>query len=411
MLLKGEVGIEFTEADKAKVKIGDGTSTWAQLDYFGGEGGEAKVFQVIPQEGETDIQAITRVVDGAELHVGDQAIVKRVISATTAGTKYAYTAYVYDGAAWTAMDGNYNADNVYFNENLTATYPIGKYTIPASGSTTIPAEGKSLKAVLNDIIAEEKQPEVTKPTGKFVSYTGISSDTVEPGTKRSGTVYYELGLGSVGSYTYGPTVTGVEPSGYSLKYQIGSDPVSAAITTKEGQFDYNVTIGTSNITIKTTEAKVSHTAASNYAKTNIGTVTNKRVEAGTVDCTAKTNTFTSKRKSFWAVDNNIGQALTNNNIRNLAHNEFGTKTNYSLAIPADTKRVIIAVPGTRTMKSCIDVDGMGLDVKDNFTSSTVNIGGADSTESSIGSYGTSYTIFLCENGSGLKPTTYNITLQ
>jgi hypothetical protein len=36
ILLKGEVGIEFTADGKVKVKIGDGVKTWAQLDYFGG---------------------------------------------------------------------------------------------------------------------------------------------------------------------------------------------------------------------------------------------------------------------------------------------------------------------------------------------------------------------------------------
>lgn len=36
ILLKGEVGIEFTTDGKVKIKIGDGVKTWAQLDYFGG---------------------------------------------------------------------------------------------------------------------------------------------------------------------------------------------------------------------------------------------------------------------------------------------------------------------------------------------------------------------------------------
>ena len=37
ILLKGEVGIEFLDDGKAKIKIGDGVKTWEQLDYFGGE--------------------------------------------------------------------------------------------------------------------------------------------------------------------------------------------------------------------------------------------------------------------------------------------------------------------------------------------------------------------------------------
>lgn len=37
VLLKGEVGIEFLDDGKTKIKIGDGVKTWEQLDYFGGD--------------------------------------------------------------------------------------------------------------------------------------------------------------------------------------------------------------------------------------------------------------------------------------------------------------------------------------------------------------------------------------
>lgn len=36
VLLKGEVGIEFLADGKVKMKVGDGTKTWAELDYFEG---------------------------------------------------------------------------------------------------------------------------------------------------------------------------------------------------------------------------------------------------------------------------------------------------------------------------------------------------------------------------------------
>lgn len=36
ILLKGEVGIEFLESGKTKIKIGDGVTPWSQLKYFNG---------------------------------------------------------------------------------------------------------------------------------------------------------------------------------------------------------------------------------------------------------------------------------------------------------------------------------------------------------------------------------------
>lgn len=43
VLLKGETGIEFFDDGTVKVKIGDGTTTWSELGYFGGESGTAVV--------------------------------------------------------------------------------------------------------------------------------------------------------------------------------------------------------------------------------------------------------------------------------------------------------------------------------------------------------------------------------
>lgn len=56
VLMKGEVGIEFLESGKVKMKVGDGTKTWAQLPYFGGE--EAKVFEAIAAAGVADGKAV-----------------------------------------------------------------------------------------------------------------------------------------------------------------------------------------------------------------------------------------------------------------------------------------------------------------------------------------------------------------
>ena len=37
VLMRGEVGLEFLESGKVKMKIGDGVATWSELPYFGGE--------------------------------------------------------------------------------------------------------------------------------------------------------------------------------------------------------------------------------------------------------------------------------------------------------------------------------------------------------------------------------------
>ena len=99
------------------MKVGDGTDkTWADLPYFGGE--DAKNFQVSSLDEITD----------TDLAVGDTAIVKTAIytdAEDETNNKYSYTGYVYNGTAWAAMDGNYSAKNVFFDED---TFTVGDRT-------------------------------------------------------------------------------------------------------------------------------------------------------------------------------------------------------------------------------------------------------------------------------------------
>nr|DAP41131.1 MAG TPA: hypothetical protein [Caudoviricetes sp.] len=58
------------------------------------------------------------------------------------------------------MDGNYNAENVYFDEDLMTTSAIGNITL-SNGQATIPAVGKNLKEVFQTIFVKESNPTIT----------------------------------------------------------------------------------------------------------------------------------------------------------------------------------------------------------------------------------------------------------
>ena len=131
-LKKGESAVEIVDG-KAKLKIATADDqSFASAAYVGGA--EANVFQVELAADETDIEAaIDEVVGDTELAVGDIAIVKATIGDSD---KTSYTSYVYDkfvdeeGAetfAWTAMDGNYSATNVYLNKSIKLTSAVGNY--------------------------------------------------------------------------------------------------------------------------------------------------------------------------------------------------------------------------------------------------------------------------------------------
>lgn len=209
VLLKGEMGVE---TDTRKIKIGDGLSKWSALGYSGADVADIEkviadnrdtTYSLEPVADQTDAQALGTIESSKD---GDTAIVKRVIS----GDKFSYTAYVYDGT-WKAMDGNYNAENVYFADNLTYTAPIGVLTVPSSGSGTIASSGKNVKDVLASILAKEKNPVTTQPSA---SMSSSNIKAYEVGTNVA--INYSIST-NPGSYTYGPA-TGVTFSGHKATF-------------------------------------------------------------------------------------------------------------------------------------------------------------------------------------------------
>ena len=128
-----------------------------------------------------------------ELSVNDIIIVKDPIAAN----KWQHTAYVYNGANWVAMDGNYNAENVYFDEDLITTFEIGSIKL-TNGQGKITAAGKNLKEVFNTIFLQEKNPSTTQPS---VNFSSVTSGGYEVGT--TVTPSYSASF-SEGSYSYGP---------------------------------------------------------------------------------------------------------------------------------------------------------------------------------------------------------------
>ena len=139
---------------------------------------------------------------------GDMGVVISAIDGAD-GTKKSYTAYVYDEGAWKAMDGNYDAGNVYFGKDITYTVGFGTLAKP-SGSATFNAKGKSLEQVLSSLMAREANPSKTEPAVSFTTSNGLG--TYEIGTKKNLT--YAVSL-SAGEYTYGPA-TGITAQSWSV---------------------------------------------------------------------------------------------------------------------------------------------------------------------------------------------------
>jgi len=337
VLLKGEAAVEFMTNGKVKVKIGDGVTPWENLPYFGGS--EEHFYSVECAAGQSHEDAIAAVVNGVELNAGDIAVVKELIS----GATYQYTAYVYNGTAWVATDGNYSAANVYLKEDVTVTTKTGELAVNAKI-----AAGTSLQDMLVQMLSQSKDPTKSAPSISAFSVTNNGSgDTFEAGT--SITPKWESTF-SAGSYTYKSTVekdpiipvsgTGVAVTGWSIT-QDGTE-----IGTTEDGTGAEFTLGDSDVVFK---AKATY-GAGNYALTNLNKLpkTDVQIAAGTTP--EKSGTIYTFRKMFAGGVTDAAAEITSDMIRGLSTGVQATTAATEFAAKVGDTKLIFAYPSTLSTK-------------------------------------------------------------
>ena len=389
ILLKGEMGVE---TDTGKTKIGNGTAHWEDLKYSGVDEDTIKGIidknrdnftEVTPNEGESDAQALARMITNPKK--GDMAVVIRII----AGDKKSYTAYVHNGTAFTAMDGNYSADNVYFDEDLTYTVQFGTLAKPA-GSAKFAATGKNVTQVLSALMAQEANPDKTNPAVSFSAQGGFG--TVEIGTKRNLT--YTAAL-SAGSYTYGPD-TGIT----AQSWEVSCTGVADKKTTATGTFE--------NIVAEATAKKI--TAKATYGDgaipvTNLGNAyAAGQIKAGSA--TANSNELKGVRYMFWGpMTEDI--ALNSASIRALSHKEAAAnKTLATFGAGAGAKKVVVAVPAGYKVNKVIMPSALNADVTALFVKqgTQIQVNGAENYAA------TAYDVYVYQPASIDAGETYTVTI-
>ena len=374
-----KAGEPVYESDTRKLKIGDGVTPLSDLKYFGGD--SAKNFDVVPTDGEDDVTAIARVAGAAELHAGDTAIVKRVIS----DDKTSYTAYVYDGE-WKAMDGNYRADNVYFDDDITYTVAIGTLAKP-SGSAKFNAKGKNVEQVLSSLMAQEANPTKSNPAVSFTTQTNFG--TFEIGTKKN--LVYACSL-SAGGYTYGPA-TGITAQSWSVTCN------GETKETASGTFE--------NVVAEATAKKI--TASAQYGDgaipvTNLGNAYPAgQIKAGTAS--KDSSSLVGVRHMFYG-PLTTDAALDSATIRGLKHEAAAKKTITTFGAGSGAKKVVIACPAGYNVTKVLMPSAMNADATANFVkqAGTVMVEGAE------GYTAVAYSIWVYQPASIDSTETYAVTI-
>lgn len=387
VLGQGEAGVEFLANGKTKIKIGDGVKKWSELPYVDGEDiVKEQIFQIEAQAEQEDLTAIANAVGDAVLQSGDIAIIKRVI----ASEKYEYTAYVYNGSAWVAMDGNYNAENVYFDKDLVTTSAVGNITL-TNGQATIAAAGKNLKQVFDTIFVKEKNPTITQPS---VGVTLGNSGAKEVGTKIIPSYTTSF---NAGKYEFGPA-TGCNPTSWSVTDSDGSAP----LTTATGKFAEITVADDTNYTVNAT---VNYSEGA-IPKTNVGNeYASGKIVAGSKSATS--SAITGYRNSFYGTLTEKGE-LTSDIIRSLSKsNKALTNGNtFDITIPVGAMRVVFAYPATlRDVTSVKDVNGLNAEISGAFRKSTLSVEGLNNFQ------GINYKVYVTDFAEATATAnTYKVTI-
>lgn len=365
-LSKGEFGVEN---DTNKFKIGDGATAWKELAYAGAD--ETVIKSIINAnrdactyvdltEGQEDADGLATITSPKQ---GDTAIVRKAID----DTHKSYTAYVYTGTAWSAMDGNYNADNVYLDMDITMAgnyTQVGNLTKTQNGTATFATKGKSIAKALTDIFSKRLQPGT--PTAPAVTLTFGQAKAYEVGTTVSPT--YSASL-SAGSYTYGPA-TGITATSWEI-----TDTAGNTADTATGSFADVVVADNTNYKI---------TAKANYgegtvAKDNLGSDSNPVVKIAAGSATKTSGAITGYRNTFYGTVVEKAE-VTSTIIRGLSGKSNAAWSNgksFTVNIPVGAVRVIFAYPATlQDVSSVKDVNGLNAEIKSAFTKSAVTVAGA-----------------------------------
>ena len=389
VLLKGEMGIEV---DTGKIKIGDGTKAWNELNYSGVDenaiksiinSNRDKVSVLTLTKGKTDADMLATIAKPVQ---GDMAVVEN----TFVEGKTSRTAYFYDGTKWAAFDGNYRADNVYFDDDITYTVAIGTLAKPSS-SAKFAAKGKSVEQVLSSLMAQEVNPSKSDPAVSFSAQDGFG--TFEIGTKKNLT--YTAAL-SAGSYTYGPA-TGIT----AQTWEVSCTGVTGTKSTANGTFE--------NVVAEATAKKITAKATYNEGAipvTNFGNPYSAgKITAGSAS--KSSNELKGVRYMFWGPMSSVDMALNSANIRALAHKDAaGAKTLSTFGAGAGAKKIVVAVPAGYNVTKVLMPSAMNADATASFVkqSATVNVEGAE------GYTAVAYNVWVYQPASIDSTETYAVTI-
>lgn len=330
-------------------------------------------------EGESDEEAIERILDGKEPVINDSVVIRTL---SEEDMKYSYTTYRFlDSWVTTIGDSeNVTTDNVVVDKDIVITDEEGNTEV-------VNTEGKSIYDVLSMILTKEINPTIEQPS--------VIVTLENSGEKEVGSIFtprYSVEL-NPGSYSYGPD-TGVE----AIEWEI-TDSNGNTSSEPNGSFEPFVVRDDTEYTIS---AKVVH---------GMGTmpVTNIKNDypAGQIMTGEKfgmSEMVTGYRTFFYGA-NKEPIEMTSTDIRdNLINGGRTIPDEFTIKIPDGTRQVVIAL-FDRSVASIVDTKAFGIDITSCFQLLEMPIEGFNGFNSKP------YKIYIYSPAVELGSNNYKVTIE
>ena len=233
------------------------------------------------------------------------------------------------------------------------------------------ASGTTFQTFVEKLLTKTFYPTFVAPSATF---TSSLSSSLECGTIANNTLTLVLNRGQI----LGKNVNGIWSSSEFQNYRSGS---ATNYTINSSDLDLVNTLTTNNYQV--IEGVNTFTGSIDYGigyqpKDSVDVNYDVQLPAGTIN---KTVSVYGRRNLFQGCDSvtNIPYT-TNESVRALSDKVLNPAngTTFTITIPVGSKMVIFAYPSTlRDVSSVVFVEGLGAEVKDIFTQSTISVSGAN----------------------------------
>lgn len=358
VLMAGEMAIE---SDTNKFKFGDGEHVYSELPYAGIDQAQLDATndsftKLTPEDDVTDAQALA---DIAAPKQGDIAVIERVIGGVSSASSM--TAYMYDGEKWCALDGNYDASNVYTSSKITLAGNYGSFKDSRGDTVSITqignkkigdeiAAGTSLQSILMDILSQRLQPSASNPSAAVVltnSGNNGGNISVEIGT--SYTPQYRTTF-SAGSFSYGPA-TGCTSTAASVQVVgVDSTKVDIAANALNGASGSLPAYTVADATARKLRVTYGWTASTGTPIDNLGDAATNgtKIDAASGKTADSSHTITGYRNYWYGfIGSTDYSTISRDSSTNVCGDGTKNLTAGNAAITAKTLPTITAVAGDR----------------------------------------------------------------